>query len=399
MSFYVEKIKQKKACRYRIVKDITKNGIRRRTYTTLPAGTTKANAERICNQMALESEFGDYIVKERLSFGGYIETIYFLKYTNYLSVTTKRHYEQMYYVEDGLKEHLGELMLSEINTEVLQDLINEYTAKGKAPKTVRNNLSFISVVLKQAMNDNYLKRQDKTPCGYVRLPKLEEKEGNAYTLEQVRQIMQKAEEKENLNVQLLIALCCLAGGLRRSELGGLKWEDITLNEKEAYIHIQRAVVQSQSGLVEKETKTKAGRRIIPIKTGGTVYNVLKKAKKEYMRLRSATPDFQGDNHVFILYQYPYRPMTPERIYKTFKRFMKKECPELPCYRLHDLRHTYFTICSNIEGFSELSLTGTGGHSTIRSSKRYQHAVMEQMRTDMEKLEEAFGETGLALVSN
>lgn len=152
--------------------------------------------------------------------------------------------------------------------------------------------------------------------------------------------MQRAEDTDNLNVQLLIALCCLVGGLRRSELGGLKWEDINLNEKEAYIHIQRAVVQGQDGLVEKETKTKAGKRIIPIKVGGTVYKVLQKARKEQMKLRSSEADFQGDNHVFILYQYPYRPMTPERIYKTFKRFMQKECPELPCYRLHDLRHLY-----------------------------------------------------------
>lgn len=396
MTFYVEKVKRKKVWRYRIVKDTTRNGIRHRTYTTLPVGTTKANAERICNQMALESEFGGYLTKERLSFGEYVEGIYFVKYTNYLSATTKRHYEQMYYVDDGIKEHLGELSLSEITTEVLQDLVNDYAAKGRAPKTIRNILSFISVVLKQAMTDNYLRRQDKTPCGYVRLPKLQEKEGNAYTLEQVRLIMQRAEDTDNLNVQLLIALCCLAGGLRRSELGGLKWEDITLNEKEAYIHIQRAVVQGQGGLVEKETKTKAGKRIIPIKIGGTVYRVLQKARKQQMKLRLLGDDFEGDNHVFILYQYPYRPMTPERIYKTFKRFMQKECPELPCYRLHDLRHTYFTICSNIEGFSELSLTGTGGHSTIKSSKRYQHAMMDKMRTDMEKLEEAFGATGFAV---
>lgn len=397
MTYYVEKVKKSKKIRYRIVKDATRNGKRHRSYITLPVGTTRKNAEKICNQMALESEFGDYITKKRMTFSEYVEQIYFLKYTNYLSVTTKRHYEQMYYVEDGIKEHIGELALSEISTEVLQDLVNDYTAKGRAPKTIRNILSFISIVLKQAMNDNYLRRQDKTPCGYVRLPKLQEKEGNAYTLEQVKFIMQKAEDTDNLNVQLLIALCCLAGGLRRSELGGLKWEDITLNEKEAYIHIQRAVVQGQGGLVEKETKTKAGKRVIPIKVGGTVYKILQRARKEQMKLRSSQDDFQGDNHVFILYQYPYRPMTPERIYKTFKRFMQKECPEIPCFRLHDLRHTFFTISSYV-GISELSLTGTGGHSTIQSSKRYQHAMIDKMRTDMEKLDEAFGATGLAVNS-
>lgn len=104
------------------------------------------------------------------------------------------------------------------------------------------------------------------------------------------------------------------------------------------------------------------------------------------------PGFQGDNHVFILNHFPYTPLTPVRLYKTFKRFMETECPELPSYRLHDLRHTYFTLCSNTDGFSELSMVSTGGHSTIQSTRRYQHSQMQKMLSDMEKLDEAFENT-------
>jgi integrase len=59
-------------------------------------------------------------------------------------------------------------------------------------------------------------------------------------------------------MELLVAVCCLAGGLRRSELAGLRWEDIVLNRDEAYIKVQRSIVQVNSQLIEKETKPNPG---------------------------------------------------------------------------------------------------------------------------------------------
>lgn len=391
MSFYVEKVKCEKGRKYRIVRDVTTHGKRNRKYYTLPLGTTKAVADSICLKMALEAEYGYYLPKESILFREYVEQIYFVKYTNYLSATTKQHYKQVYYAKDGLKAQLGNYNLMEITTEVLQDMVNHYN-ETKAPKTIRNILNFVSVVLEQAMNDNYLKRQDKTPCAYVKLPKLIEKEGNAYTMAEVKTILERAEKAGNRNVQLLIAICCLAGGLRRSELIGLKWEDICLKKTEAYIQVQRAIVYTNEGLIEKETKTKAGARIIPITVDGIVYKILQNARKEYIKLQSDEKGFQGDNHVFILSHFPYTPLTPVRLYKIFKTFMKRECPDLPSYRLHDLRHTYFSLCSSIEGFSELSMTSTGGHSTIHSTRRYQHPLMQKTIADMAKLEENFEKT-------
>lgn len=392
MSFYVNKVKRDKGVRYRIVKDITRNGKRDRSYYTLPKGTTKAVADKICCQMALDAEFGNYITKSPMLFWEYAEEIYFPKYTRTLSETTQQHYWQVYTAKDGIKEHIGELYLSQITVEVLQDMVNHYNDTGSAPKTIRNIMYVVSVILEQAMLDNYLKKQERTPCSYLRFPKLEVKEGNAYTFMEVKTILERAQKAGNQNVELIIALCCLAGGLRRSELAGLKWEDITLNSQEAFIRIERATVYTNKGLVEKCTKTKAGTRVIPLIVGGLVYEILQRARKEYLRVQMSQQGFQGDNHVFILRHYPYTPLTPVRIYKTFKRFMEKECPDLPRYRLHDLRHTYFTLCSNTEGFSELSMIGTGGHSSIQSTRRYQHPQLQKMLSDMEKLEEVFDKT-------
>ena len=389
MSFNVEKVKRKDGFRYRIVKDTVINGIRKRTYKVLPKGTKKSVAEHICNEMALNAQFGHFIEKEPLTFQRYAEEIYFPKYTNYISVSTKRGYLQLYNAPNGVKEILGNYYLAEISPEILQDMVNDYVKNGKSPKTIRNHVSFISSILTQAMKDNYMKRQE-VPTNYIRLPEMVQEEGKAYTLQQVRTILTRAQETNNRTVELLVGICCLAGGLRRSELIALKWEDIVLDKTEAYIHVRRAIVEDGDGnMVEKPTKTKAGRRMIPIMVDGTVYKILQKARKEHMKWQSSEPDFQGGNSIFILPHKPYNLMKPMTLYKNFKRFMKNECPELPCYRLHDLRHTYITACTNIEGFSELSLIGTVGHSTIENSKRYQHPLMQKTLADMEKLEKTF----------
>ncbi len=398
MSFYVEKVKRKKGWRYRIVDDSTKGGVRKRKYNMLPEKTTKAQAEEICHEMALNAKYGNYIQKAPITLGEYIEEKYFAKYTLYLSPTTVDGYRRMYFAQGGIKDVLGNLMLQEITTEKLQDMVNQYDSAGISPKTIRNRLSFVSNVLSQAMSDNYMKRQNGNPCTYVRLPKPREIEGNAYTMEQVLLMLERARQTENRAIELLIVICCLAGGLRRGELIGLCWDDIVLTDTEAYIHVQRTVIQTSEGVAIKAPKTNSGKRIIPIPisvggpvaVGGIVYQTLVRARKEHLKLRLANPDFEGENKVFILNRTPYTPLTLQGIYGAFKRFMKKTCPDLPCYRLHDLRHTFFTLCSNV-GFSELSIIGTGGHSTIQSTRRYQHPQLMKMLADMEKLENAFEE--------
>lgn len=389
MSFYVDTVKRKNGKRYRIVHDVTRNGQRKREYMSpLPEGTTKKQANEICSQIALQAEYGGYVLKEAITLEEYAEQVYFPTYTVGLSPTTQQHYHQLFYTKGGIKDRLGNKYLSEITTAVLQDMINDYKKMGKAPKTIRNFINLVSVMLHYAKIDNYLKRDTPNPKEFLKMPSMVSQAGNVYSMEQIMVMLQRAEETQNINIQLLLALTCFSGGLRRSELVGLRWEDVILDKENSYIMIQRAEVYANGKMNEKSTKTKAGQRIIPISSDGLVYEVLSKARKLYLKEQSLSKDFQGDNHVFILHHEPYCPVNANRLYKIYKSFLDKECPDLPHYRLHDLRHTYFTWCTEI-GFSELSITATGGHSSIQSTRRYQHATLERMRLDMQKLEDVF----------
>ena len=72
----------------------------------------------------------------------------------------------------------------------------------------------------------------------------------------------------------------------------------------AYIRIQRSIVQVNDQLIEKETKTKSGKRTIPLAVGGTVYQILERARKEHMKLQSK-PGFKGGNSVFLMNHAPH----------------------------------------------------------------------------------------------
>ena len=69
MSFYIETVKRKSGTRYRIVRDTTRDGRRKRTYHSLPAGTTKDTAKKICCEMNLNAEFGDFSAGFLFGFG------------------------------------------------------------------------------------------------------------------------------------------------------------------------------------------------------------------------------------------------------------------------------------------------------------------------------------------
>ena len=58
-------------------------------------------------------------------------------------------------------------------------------------------------------------------------------------------------------------------------------EPFTLGEKESFLCVRCADVYADGKMTEKETKTKAGTRVIPIQPGREVYRILQTARKMY----------------------------------------------------------------------------------------------------------------------
>ena len=133
-------------------------------------------------------------------------------------------------------------------------------------------------------------------------------------------------------------------GLRRSELLGLKWEDIDFEENT--LHVQRAVVQTKGKIVVDKPKSATSDRIVPFSADFGKY--LKK--------------FQSDNEYVIGND---GIMSPATYSKHFHDFMKKlsAATGVPELTPHELRHTYGTLRRE-EGVDIYTIQKVMGHADI-----------------------------------
>ena len=121
-------------------------------------------------------------------------------------------------------------------------------AKGKSPKYIANVWGLISAAIQESTG-----RKPR-----VNLPAKERNDRPFLDPDQVKTFVE-AVKGESIEIAALLALC----SLRRSEIKGLKWENIDLNKK--VIHISGAMVYTDQGMTYKrQNKTSASKRTVPI---------------------------------------------------------------------------------------------------------------------------------------
>lgn len=391
MSVYIRRRKRQKGYVYEVIVDYVRNGKRVRKSKALPHGTKKAEAEHIASRMQLEREFGDYIDKEPMTFSEYFDTKYLVNYVSVkeLSPSTVKNYKQMVDVKNGIRDYFGDELLNNISTEKIQEYIKVQMEQcNRSPKTIKNHIGLLGGVLDRAMVDGYISKREN-PVKYVVLPKWEQRKTEAYSLAEVKELMRRAENSGNLNVLAIIALSCLGGGLRRSEICGLKASKCFVEDcyEVKYIEISESVIQVEGGQAERKCKTKNSIRKVPI--GDTLASIILRVKRQNAKKRLiAGEEFEGKDYLLLMDKPPFRPMKPNYIYSSFKKFLRRECSDIKELRLHDLRSTYASLAADLN-WRETSLTSAMGHSDIATTQRfYIKAYDESLREDVGKLEEA-----------
>ena len=394
MSVYLRKRSRKnnKYCYEIIIDQTNAAGKRIRKTRTLPVGTTKAEAERISKKIELELEFGEYIDREPTSLNDYFVNVYMKKYIymSDLSPTTVKGYKQIFLVNGGLSELLGDHMINNISVEMIQDYIkSQVKVYGRSAKTIRNHIGLLSGILQRAMIDKYVTKREN-PAKYVILPKKEKKPVMAYSLAEVKEIMRRADEDGNINMLALIGICCMGGGLRRSEVCAMKFSNCVLDKEsdENYIKIVESIVQVEGGQALRNCKTENSVRTVPI--GNTLTNILIRLRKQNkVKKMNAGEDFAGGDYLFLMDKPPFAPMKPNYLYNMYTTFIRERCPNLPQLKLKALRSSYASACANLD-FKSSNLTAALGHSDISTTNRYYiKSYSESLRADVQKLEEAY----------
>lgn len=129
-------------------------------------------------------------------------------YETYVSIIDKR-----------LAPAFGRRLLASITTSDIQSFVSSLLQKSRlSPKSTNNSLILLKTMFRHALEWGYL-RQD--PCKPVKRLKLEQKEMDFLTAEEVRLLLKHSDEPYRT-----LFLCAVLTGMRMGEVLSLMWGDV-----------------------------------------------------------------------------------------------------------------------------------------------------------------------------
>lgn len=271
---------------------------------------------------------------------------------------------------------LGHLKLKDIKPLHVQKFVNslcDVEATGKNGKTLKPaTIQRYYVVLQSILHNAYrleLIFSNPADSAKIKLPSIGEQKTEIYDKEELAEML-SALEDEPLQLQCLIHLALITG-CRRGELVALEWSDINFDSGIITVSKSAFIRNGQpSGI--KDTKSHKTRRV---SVSPYCLSMLKQLYNEQCdkRLQLGTA-WCGDNWVFI--QANGAMMYPSSPTLIFSDFLKRH--NLPHKKFHALRHTSATL-SLISGVNIKTVSSRLGHSQMKTTDRYVHAIEEADR--------------------
>lgn len=347
----------------------TLDGKRHRKSKTFKPNDSKRTVESFKRKVEMEYEESEGIDIAKRSFSEFGEE-FFEKHIKFLSPTTSRNYRQMYSApKNGLKMYFGKYQLNKITTTLIQGYVNWLCDMQLSPKSIKNLTMLLHVMIQKAIQLNYLKK-GFNPASEIVLPRKKKSKIDAYTEEELHVLLNLV-DKEN-DPRLKIIVYVLVGtGIRRSELSGLKFNNIDIDKKEIEINHSRVNVYGKDW--EKAPKTEAGNRIIsiPDEVAKVIADEMHRYKVNKLKYGEKFIDSQ-----YLLVFDDGTPCSVRSVYNFYKKFMDKNKSEIRYLSPHKLRHTFASLTVKNHGDIK-ALQETLGHSSASVTlDTYSHAYKE-----------------------
>ena len=199
-------------------------------------------------------------------------------------------------------------------------------------------------------------------------------EATILTAEQVNYMIQYAINNEkDYSVFSMIGFPVLAG-LRRGELCGVRWKDIDSEAQLIDVEYQRCQISTgsiikvpkggkDSGKDRKERKQRYAALPKPLIT---LLEYVKAQQEEYLHRAVTGEDYVYMQKINLVNGYLPHPGKVSRRFHEFLVRMnnvrkKAGLEEIPYIRLHDLRHTFVSLCLN-GGLNQFQVAANCGHT-------------------------------------
>lgn len=326
--------------------------------TGLDVKCSKKEREKKLREILTQYEDNPQLYVSKVTFADYI-LLWLAESKIKVDTITYQHYENdthnhiyPYFKNLGIKT-------IDVNRQILQTYFTEKYEHGRldgtgglSPKTLRHHKNIIHQTLELAILNGLL--QDN-PCSNITLPKLERNTYDFFNLEETKAFLNAVKNEPLYELYYVTAFY----GLRRSEVLGLKWRSIDLNNKKLIIQDTRTKCNT---IVEKDkTKTKSSLRSLPL-TDGMCNLFIRLRNKEQANKKLFGKEYINNNYVFKWDN--GKPYDPDYITKRFYKDLKKH--EIKHIAFHGLRHSCGSML-NEQGFTLKDIQEWLGHADIQTT--------------------------------
>lgn len=249
--------------------------------------------------------------------------------------------------ENRIKSAFEGVLAKDLTTYQIDEFIADMSEKYSS-KTIANTISLLNAAYTRAVKTGQLA---KNPVENASLPKKSKPEINTFTQDDVIKFL-SALNNERLDYQVAYELCLLCG-MRRSEVLGLKEEDVNLAFKCVSITKTRHYVDGKN--IIQDTKTERSRRTLAVPD--MVVDHMRQLIEQHHAIQYEHTDW-------LIQDGFGQPLNPCSMTNHITVFEKNN--GLPHVSVHALRHTFATML-NSEGIDIARISAELGHSNITTT--------------------------------
>ncbi|MFD7996279.1 site-specific integrase [Streptomyces mexicanus] len=363
--------------RWRTVVDAGRDENGKRIQLTVTRDTKKevlAERDRILHQRAA----GTFIAPNKITLGEWLDQWLEYKRRDVEETTIRTYRLALVHVYD----RLGHVPLQQLTEDQVQDFVDALVAggrrKGGEPGTrlAVSTVEGILTRLREALGRAVVRRLiPSSPAQYVRvaladkkLDKRERQRPKPWTVDEVQTFIHGIEQ-DRLYAPLMESLM----GLRPAEVCGQRWPDIDLDEGILYIRTTRTMIGNVQ-VLEKDTKTAAGERALPLPNGP--WEALRRFKAQQAREKLAAGEAYTDTGYVVVDELGM-PLNTRQLREHAYRLMRRL--GLRQVRLYDARHSVLKALA-LSGVPDVILAAWAGHTNAAFTKRkYVSIEAEDMR--------------------